>query len=344
MTLLSAEPQACFFRRHSPTCAVFYGFVIGRESSRVVKHAAFPNNSGGDKKHRHFAETVLESTHQAVVILDRYRRRIVYANPAFITLTGYTIDETRGKSLLHFKSDRHNTAFFQQIWKALEEKGQWSGEIWGRRKSGEDYPALHTISPIFDRNRGRVTHYVSIFCDITALKRQQANVGHLAYHDPLTGLPNRLMLIDRLDHALRTHSRSKTRLAVLFIDLDGFKRINDTLGHAVGDQLLQATAERFQSVLRSGDTVARIGGDEFVVMAESCRSRGGIARIAEKTIREIAQPLQIGQQALQVQASIGIAIAPQNGKHAEVILSAADQAMYRAKMKPGSNFCFFDEL
>ena len=152
------------------------------------------------------------------------------------------------------------------------------------------------------------------------------------------------MLVDRLEHALRTHIRSKTQLAVLFVDLDGFKAINDSLGHAVGDRLLQTVAEHLQAMLRSGDTVARLGGDEFVILVESCRSRGGIVRIAEKAIEKIAQPLRIEQHNIEIQASIGIAIAPQDGKDANVILKAADQAMYRSKSKRDGNFSFFDEL
>lgn len=308
-----------------------------------MKHADSSLIAGRDEQHDCLAETVLQSTHQAVVILEKFRRRIVYVNPAFVAMTGYAIDEIRGKSLLALKSDRHNNAFYQQIWNALEAKGHWSGEIWGRRKNGDTYPALHTISPIFDSELGRVTHYVSFFTDITAIKRQQANVGHLAYHDPLTGLPNRLMLIDRLEHALRLHTRNNSRLAVLFVDLNGFKHVNDTLGHAIGDWLLQRTAERFQSTLRSGDTVARLGGDEFVILAESCRSRSGIARIAEKAAREISRPLKKDQHTIKVDASIGIAIGPRDGQDADTILKAADQAMYRAKLDPDATYCFFDE-
>lgn len=309
----------------------------------MVKNAAFPIELGRDGQHRGLAESVLESTHQAVVILDK-RRRIIYANPAFVTMTGYTIDEISKKSLPHFISKRHNNAFYQQVWISLEEKGHWVGEIWGRRKNGEDYPSLHAISPICDSKLGHAIYYVSIASDITAIKRQQADVGYMAFHDPLTGLPNRLMLIDRLEHALRTHSRANTQLAVLFVDLDGFKHINDSLGHAVGDQLLKATAERFQSILRSGDTVARLGGDEFVILAESCSSHKGIERIAVKAIKIIAEPLYIAHHDIKVQASIGIAISPQNGNDATTLLKAADQAMYQAKMDQGGNFCFFDEL
>jgi diguanylate cyclase (GGDEF)-like protein/PAS domain S-box-containing protein len=307
----------------------------------MVKYSGFPTGSVNAGYPGGFAEMVLESTQQAVVILEKSHRRIVYVNPAFVTMTGYAVDEIKGRSLFDFRSSRHNTAFLKQIWRALEEKSYWTGEIWGRRRNGETYPALHTISSIFN-GRGQVTHYVSMFSDISALKRQQANLGYLAYHDSLTGLPNRMMLIDRLEHALRAHLRNKMQLAVLFIDLDGFKAINDTLGHAIGDQLLQVTAERFQSLLRSGDTVARLGGDEFVILIESCRSREGIVHIAEKLIATIAAPLHLDGHELEVRGSIGIAVAPQDGQGTDAIMAAADQAMYRVKTKQGNDFCFFD--
>jgi diguanylate cyclase (GGDEF)-like protein/PAS domain S-box-containing protein len=305
-----------------------------------VKHLVFHEGTGSDD--HCLAETIIESTHQAVVVLDKQRRRVLYANPAFVTVTGYTTDEIKGKSLAHFRSDRHNDAFYRQIWSSLENRGYWSGEIWGRRKNGEEYPGLHTISPICESKLGRVTGYVSIFCDITAIKRQQSSLGDLAYQDPLTGLPNRLLLVDRLQHALRTHTRNNAQMAVLFIDLDNFKNINDTLGHAVGDQLLQSAAGRLQSILRSDDTVARLGGDEFVIIAESCPSRLGIRQIAEKALRKITEPLHIEHHDVSVQASIGIAVFPQDGADVDTILQAADQAMYQAKMNKGG-YCFFGD-
>lgn len=294
-----------------------------------------------DTGQRGLAETIIESTHQAVVVMDKHRRHVIYANPAFVTITGYTVDEITGKSLAHLRSERHNDAFYQQIWNSLEEKGQWSGEIWGRRKNGEEYPALHTVSPICDSRFGRVRYYVSIFSDITAIKRQQSSLGDLAYQDPLTGLPNRLLLVDRLEHALRTHTRSNTQLAVMFVDLDNFKTINDTLGHATGDQLLQVTAGRLQAILRTEDTVARLGGDEFVIVAESCPSRRGIIRIAEKALQTITEPLRIADQDVAIQSSIGIAVFPDDGKDVDAILQAADQAMYQAKITEGNSYCFY---
>ncbi len=285
---------------------------------------------------------VFESTDQGVVIIDR-KHCIGSVNPAFITLTGYTLDEVKGKNLLFLKSSRHNEAFYDNIWRSLEKKGFWKGDIWSRRKNGEIYPSWHTISPIYNNETGKLTHYVSIFSDITPIKRQQANVDLLAYNDPLTGLPNRLLLTERLEHALSVLARRNTQVALLFFDLDGFKDINDTLGHTVGDSLLQAVAGRMQSVLRDGDTVARFGGDEFVILTELCESRAGLERVAEKIIAEISKPVQINAQEIVVQTSVGIAIGPADGTDSQTLIQSADKAMYRAKMYKGSHYCFYNE-
>jgi len=285
---------------------------------------------------------VFESTDQGVIIIDR-KHCIVSVNPAFITLTGYTLDEVKGKSLLFLKSSRHNEAFYENIWRLLENKGYWKGDIWSIRKNGETYPSWHTISPIYASDTGKLTHFVSIFSDITPIKRQQANVDLLAYHDPLTGLPNRLLLTERLEHALSVLTRLNTQVALLFFDLDGFKDINDTLGHTAGDSLLQVVAGRMLSVLRDGDTVARFGGDEFVILTESCESRAGLERVAEKIIEEISQPVLVDEQKIVVETSIGIAIGPADGTDSQTLIQSADKAMYRAKTHKGSHYCFYDE-
>ena len=286
---------------------------------------------------------VFESTDQGVILVDR-KHRILSVNPAFIALTGYTLDEVKGENLLFLKSSRHNEAFYENIWRSLEQNGSWKGEIWSCHKNGDTYPAWHTISPIYDSDSGKLTHFVSIFSDITPIKREQANVDLLAYHDPLTGLPNRLLLADRLDHALSVLARLDTRVALLFFDLDGFKDINDTLGHSVGDALLRAIAGRMQSVLRDGDTVARFGGDEFVILTESIESRTGLERVAQKIIEEVSQPVQVNEQTIRVHTSVGIAVGPADGTDSQALIQAADQAMYSAKAHHGSHYCFYDEI
>ena len=324
--------------------------LFGLYAQSLLQHARQATETGRDLvppptagEAQSLTAAVFESTDQGIIIIDRMHS-IVSVNPAFIALTGYTQDEVRGKSPLHLKSSRHNEAFYENIWRSLEKKGNWEGEIWNRRKNGEIYPSWHTISPIYDSDTGKLGHYVSVFTDITPIKRQQANMDLLAYHDPLTGLPNRLLFTERLQHALSVLTRINTPVALLFFDLDGFKDINDTLGHTVGDSLLQAVAERMQSTLRDGDTVARFGGDEFVILTESCESRAGLERIAEKIIDEISRPVQVNDQVIVVQASVGIAIAPADGAESQALIQAADKAMYRAKVYAGSHFCFHDEI
>lgn len=332
-----------------PVLFGLYAQSLLKRTKRSVKtdHAQIPDSTAKIlpqiiEEKPNLAAAVFESTSQGIIIIDR-RHCIVSVNPAFIALTGYTQDEIKGKSPLYLKSDRHNEAFYENIWRSLEKKGLWEGEIWNRRKNGETYPSWHTISPIYNNDTGKLSHYVSVFSDITPIKRQQADVSLLAYHDPLTGLPNRLLFTDRLEHALSVLTRLNTQVALLFFDLDGFKDINDTLGHTVGDSLLQTVAGRMQFALRDGDTVARFGGDEFVVLTESCRSRAGLESVAEKIIAEISQPIHVDEQKIVVQTSVGIALAPADGADSQALVRAADEAMYRAKAYEGSHFCFYDK-
>ncbi len=301
------------------------------------------DNVKKDEETPDLAAAVFKYTSQGIVIFDK-SHCIVSVNPAFTVHTGYIQDEVKGKNLLQLKSSRHNEAFYENIWQSLEKKGSWEGEIWNCCKNGESYPSWHTISSIYNARTGKLSHYVSVFSDMSPIKREHANVDLLAYHDPLTGLPNRLLFTDRLQHALSVLPRLDTQVALLFFDLDGFKSINDTMGHAVGDSLLQAVANRMQSALRDGDTVARFGGDEFVVLTESCGSRAGLGRVAEKIINEMSRPVQIGEQSVVVQASVGIAIAPADGTDCQVLVQAADRAMYQAKAHEGGHFCFYDEI
>jgi diguanylate cyclase (GGDEF)-like protein/PAS domain S-box-containing protein len=320
---------------------LFLPIVFGLYAHSLLQRAQQADETVRDSE-QPLTAAVFESTDQGIIIIDR-NHCIVSVNPAFITLTGYTLEEVRGENLLFLKSSRHNEAFYDNIWRSLEKKGFWKGDIWSIRKNGETYPSWHTISPIYNSESGKLTHYVSIFSDITPIKRQHANVDLLAYHDPLTGLPNRLLLTERLEHALSVLARLNTQVALLFFDLDGFKDINDTLGHAIGDSLLQAVACRMQSALRDGDTVVRFGGDEFVILTESCESRAGLEQVAGKIIAAVSQPFQIDDREIMVQTSVGIAVAPADGTDSQTLIKAADQAMYRAKAHKGSYYCFYSE-
>lgn len=275
------------------------------------------------------AAAVFEFSNQGILVTDK-DNRVVSVNPAFSAITGYSLDYICGQSPAFLQSGFHDEKFYEDLWKSIREQGHWKGEIWDRRKNGESYPSWQTISAI--RNEaGEITHYVSIFSDITAIKQQQASLNYLAHHDPLTGLPNRMMLDDRLEHAVQRHLRNHSQIAVFFVDLDEFKEVNDTFGHATGDRVLKAIADRLVDMFRDEDTIARLGGDEFVILIESYESRTALELIAEKIITEISLPLLIDEKEITVATSIGIAVPPSGGTDPQSLVRSADKAMYQAK-------------
>jgi len=284
------------------------------------------------------AGVVFEYTSQAVVVTDQ-NNRIISVNPAFTLIMEYTPEEVLGKDPAYLGSSHHDEAFYRKLWVEVKRDGHWKGEIWDRRKSGEAFPSWQSISAVYDNN-GELTNYVSVFSDITPIKQHQNNLNFLAHHDPLTGLPNRLMLDDRIEHALKRCIRERTELALLFIDLDEFKNVNDTYGHNVGDQLLQTLAKRLQALLRQEDTIARMGGDEFLVLLESFKSINDVELVAKKIIHEISQPVDISGHQVVVGASVGIAIGPTDGSNVESLIKAADLAMYRAKDEGRNKYRF----
>ncbi|MEW8431866.1 MAG: PAS domain S-box protein, partial [gamma proteobacterium symbiont of Ctena orbiculata] len=235
------------------------------------------------------AAAVLESTQEAVTITDTVPR-IVAVNRAFGEITGYQEEEVLGCNPSVLKSGRHNLDFYRQMWDQLLTAGHWQGEIWNRRKSGEIYPEWLNISAIQDDD-GLTTHYVAVFSDISALKQSEQQLERMAHYDPLTGLPNRILLFSRIEHALQRARRSKNEVALLFLDLDNFKVVNDSLGHPTGDKLLKLLAERFAKRLREEDTIARIGGDEFVVLIEDVVTESTVADIAQALLDEIKEPI-----------------------------------------------------
>lgn len=277
---------------------------------------------------------------EAILISDR-DNNIVTVNPAFTRLTGYSEAEACGRNPRFLSSGRTTLEEYREMWKGIIEQGFWQGEMWDRRKDGGTYPKWVTISVIRDGG-GDVSHYIAHFTDVSSERAAEEQLQHMAHHDVLTGLLNRLSLKGRVDQALAVARRDGMRVALLFIDLDRFKVINDTLGHHIGDKLLIEVAGRLRDSVRDSDVVARLGGDEFVIMLSGMENSGSAAVIAEKLVRNIGDPYQIEGYDLYTTPSIGIAIFPNDGEDGDVLMKNADAAMYHAKSAGRNNFQFFD--
>jgi diguanylate cyclase (GGDEF)-like protein/PAS domain S-box-containing protein len=277
------------------------------------------------------AATVFESTAEGVLITDT-RQRINAVNRAFSEITGYSEAEALGETPRLLASGLHDSAFYAAMWYQLTAEGHWQGEISNRRKNGEIYPSWLTISAV--RNRDKfITHFVAVFADISSLKQAQARLDYQAHHDPLTGLPNRTLFESRL-HAALTHSKEANSLgAVLFLDLDRFKHINDSLGHPVGDLLLKGIAQRLKENLRDIDTVARLGGDEFIILLPGLQTDSDAESIATKLLNSFSAPFQAGEHEFFISTSIGTALFPADGADVATLIKNADAAMYRSKAK-----------
>jgi len=280
-------------------------------------------------KELQLAAKVFEESTEGILIADA-ENRIMAVNRRFIEITGYREEEVVGRNPNILRSDRQDAGFFDSMWAAINETGHWMGEIWNRRKNGEVFPALQSISTIRDQH-GVLTNYLGIFADITHHKESEERILHLTNFDALTGLANRSLLIDRMEQAIIHARRAQRLVAVIFLDLDRFKLINEGLGHAAGDVLLKQVAERLSGFVRPGDTVARLGGDEFVAVLSDMASEDDAASVARKLLQTLAVPMQIAGQKIVVTASLGAALYPKDGELAEALLKNADVAMYRAK-------------
>ena len=285
---------------------------------------------------RRLAATVFENSSEAIVIMDA-NAKIISVNVAFTLITGYTLEDVQGQYPSYLKSGYEASDVYESIWAGLRSRGHWHGEAQDRKKSGDLFDGLLSISAVRDE-RGEITSFVAIFSDISTIKKAQEELQHMAHYDALTALPNRVLLDLRLTHALERAKRSNRKAAILLLDLDGFKTINDSLGHAAGDRLLQVISKRLAEVVREEDTVARLGGDEFAIMLEHLKRGEDAMVVAKKLLDAVAQPVNLGndQMAL-VATSIGIALYPDDGTTAAILLRNADAAMYESKgAAPGS--------
>lgn len=283
------------------------------------------------------SSVVFQTTAEAIVITDAYRQAVA-VNPSFSRITGFSEEEILGQdpdALLRIS--RHSAPCFEEL--EAGQENYWHGEVNCHRKNGEPFPAWQSISIVRGRS-GEFTHYVTAFSDVTAIHAAQQKLQFLAHHDPLTGLPNRLLIDDRLEYRIEDARLAKQRCLLLFLDLDGFKMINDTLGHRAGDDLLRAVGQRFRSVLRSSDIIGRIGGDEFVILPRS-GDPDYAAQLAQKILDSLRKPFAVGGEQITISGSLGIAIYPDNGDSSELLLRAADMAMYSAKAEGRNRYNFF---
>ena len=282
---------------------------------------------------------IYENTVEGILITDQ-NAVIQAVNPAFATITGYTLAEAAGQTPALLKSGRHDHNFYQEMWGTLEREGKWTGEIYNKRKNGEIYPAWLNVTMIRDA-RGNPSQYVGLFSDITEHKRNAERLLHQAYHDGLTDLPNRLMLGENLELAIAQAAQARAQVALLLLDLDHFKYVNDTYGHDFGDQLLLAVAARLKALVRQGDTLARMGGDEFMLLLPLVRDSGEISIVIEKILQGFAAPFAVGSHELTVTASIGATCYPNDGLTTADLLKNADSAMYKAKEEGRNAYAFF---
>ena len=275
-----------------------------------------------------------ESASEGMVITDS-EGTILEINRGFETITGYSEDEIVGRPSNLLDSPRHPPQFYEMLWERLHEEGRWQGELWQRRKDGEEFPAYLTLSALFGEG-GEVTHYVAVLSDVTERKRAEEELRRLANFDLLTQLPNRTLFEDRLEHAVAVARRNTERLALLFIDLDRFKQVNDSLGHAAGDQLLREVASRLRARVRASDTVARLGGDEFTVILEDVEATTEVEAVAEGVIESLSKPYRVEGLEINVTPSVGVSLFPEGGSSAAELMRHADTAMYRAKGEGGN--------
>jgi diguanylate cyclase (GGDEF)-like protein/PAS domain S-box-containing protein len=285
------------------------------------------------------AEKIFNNIDEGVMVTDA-SIQIISVNPAFQIVTGYSEEEAIGKTPKILQSGLHNKRFYEEMWQEIKMNGHWKGEIWNKRKNGEIYPEWLTISSI-ENESGEVTNYVGIFSDITDRKHAEDQLWKLAHYDALTGAANRYLLTNQLESLLVTAERYQQMLAVLFLDLDRFKMINDTLGHNAGDLLLQKVSARLKGLLKNKDMIARLGGDEFVIILPNIKHAKEAAHFSKEIIRAMKQPFLLHDQEVYTSTSIGVSIFPLDGNDVDTLIKNADRAMYQAKSNRRNHFEFY---
>ena len=320
------------------------GMVVQRDTDGKALRVVGTNVDISERKaaenQLQLAASVFSHAREGIMITDA-AGCILRVNDTFTQITGYSREEAVGQDPRILNAGRHEPEFFATMWSDLNTRGYWSGEIWNRRKNGEVFAELETISAIRDNN-GAIRNYVALFTDITPMKDHQRQLEHVAHYDALTGLPNRVLLADRLQQAIAQAQRRGQCVAVAFLDLDGFKAVNDRYGHETGDALLNALAHRMKEALRDADTLSRFGGDEFVAVLVDLENAAACEPVLERLLQAVSEPLLLGDKTLQVSASIGVTLYPQDGGDADMLMRHADQAMYLAKVSGKNRYHLFD--
>lgn len=339
--LLRAEQARPFAYLLKPYRQSEMEFMINMSLTRVqVEKELIAQNHIAEIELRQ-AHAIIQHTNEGIMVTDT-NNLILSVNPAFTRITGYDATEAIGQKTSLLESGKHDRAFYAKIWSSVQRHGHWQGEIWTRRKNGEIFPEWLTINPIYNPDCS-LQQFVSIFSDITSIKQSKEELEHLAHHDPLTDLPNRLLFMTRLRFSIRTASRHNLFCAVLYLDLDRFKLVNDSYGHGMGDSVLQTVAHRFKSQIREVDMLARLGGDEFVILLEGIDDPLDISLVAQKIIQSLDTPVIVSGHEFSLSCSIGIAIYPKDGNTVEDLLRDADSAMYQAKKSALNNTVFYSE-
>jgi len=313
--------------------SVMHRMLYSSDTTQIQKAILALTQTYLDEFRRRIIGTVYQITHDGVTITDQ-NNRILWVNDGFTHITGYSRQEVLGKNPSLLQSGRQPRSFYKALWETLLQQGYWEGEVWNRKKTGEFYSEWLRIHLVKDEQQG-THHHVAVFSDLTQVKVGEERMFHLAHHDALTDLPNRTLLMDRLRQALQFAERNAGGLAILYVDLDRFKPINDQEGHFTGDSVLIQVADRIQKCIRKTDTLARVGGDEFVLAMTELSSAQDVVRVANTIIASVKEPVIVEGKKLQVGCSIGISLYPEDGNDIQTLIEHADAAMYCAKEKGG---------